>query len=168
MRHVKTYEQFSYQSINEEEFLAKIKAWWQTKKQDLGKKMLESIESNPEAKAKLEEAKKEFAKLPAEDKARVQEIAKGENLPDPATDPGEKVNEGMQQTIGKILKWFGLGLGALSFIALLVAVIKLAIVGSGFVVVLGGLCTLGNLVGILMGATFGFGMVGAVGSGMED
>lgn len=168
MRHVKTFEQFNYQAINEEEFLAKIKAWWQSKKQELGKKMMEAIESNPEAKAKLEEAKKEFQNLPAEDKQRVVEIAKGENLPDPNTDPGEKVNEGMQQTIGKILKWFGLGLGALSFIGLLASVITIAISGSGFIMVLGGLCTLGNLIGILMGTTLGLGMIGAVGAGMED
>lgn len=169
MRYVKKFEQFDYQHINEEEeIFKKIKEWWTSKKTELGKKMMENIKKNPEAVAKLEEAKKAFAKLPTEDKKRIEEVSRGENAPDPKSDPGGKVEEAVGDVVGKIVKWFGLTVAAVSFIGLLIAVIKLAIVGTGFVAVLGGLCTLGNLVGILMASTFGGGLIaGAAGIATE-
>ena len=169
MKYVKTFENFSqFEPINEEEFIKAVKAWWQKQKQELGNKMVDAIKKNPEAMEKLKQAKAEFAKLPEEDKKRTKEIATQENLPDPKTDPGGKVEEGAKEVVGTILKWLGYSVAAIAFVGLLIAVIKIAIVGSGFVMVLGGLCTLGNLIGILMGTAFVSSMIGAAGGAMTE
>lgn len=167
MKYIKTYESFNYEAVNEELFQA-IKDWFKKKREENKAKLEKAIKENPEAIAKIEQAKKEFTKLPQEDKERITEIVRGENLPDPKTDPGGKVEESSKSVVMSILKWFGLSAACISFIGLLVSVITIAVVGTGFLPVLGGLTTLGNLIGILMGTTFVTGMIGAVGASFGD
>jgi len=173
MRYIKTYESFS----TNEEFLGglmnKISSAFSNLKNEklkkAGEKLAQAIEEkkdDPEMAKALADLKVAYAKLPQEDKAKIESFKDEKNIP-VATDPtsedelmGESLlileEEGLAL---KILGWLGLSAGAVSFVTLIVTVVQIAIAGSGFPTSVFGL-QLGTLGALCMVATMVFGVAG--------
>ena len=175
MRYIKTYESFS----TNEEFLGglwnKISSafanWKNEKLKNAGEKLAKAIEEkkdNPEMVKALADLKAAYAKLPQEDKAKIESFKDEKNIPVETEAPveGEEVmaesllleEEGLAM---KIIGWLGLSAGAISFVTLIVTVVQIAIAGSGFPTSLFGL-SLGTLGAVCMVATMVFGIGGSM------
>jgi hypothetical protein len=176
MRYIKTYESFS----TNEEFLGglmnKISSafsnWKNEKLKKAGEKLAQAIEEkkdDPEMAKALADLKVAYAKLPQEDKAKIESFKDEKNIP-VATDPTMAASEDevMAESLlileeeglaMKILGWLGLSAGAISFVTLIVTVVQISIAGSGFPTSLFGL-QLGTLGAICMVATMVFGVAG--------
>lgn len=191
MRYLKTFESFS-EPVNEEfigDFGKKIKdvftGWknsMQKKAADYLSKAIEENKDKPELKEALAKLAQEAAKLSDEDKNKIAEMAsKGEvvEVPESKEDKvlkselkGGEVTESFLleeegSLVANIIKWFGLTVGATSFVTLLITVIKIVIAGSGYPTWLFGL-SLGTISGILMISTFVSGLIIGVGRVMEE
>ena len=175
MRYIKTYESFS----TNEEFLGglwnKVTSafanWKNEKLKNAGEKLAKAIEEkkdNPEMVKALADLKAAYAKLPQEDKAKIESFKDEKNIPVETEAPveGEEVmaesllleEEGLAM---KIIGWLGLSAGAISFVTLIVTVVQIAIAGSGFPTSLFGL-SLGTLGAVCMVATMVFGIGGSM------
>jgi len=181
MRYLKTYESFS----TNEEFLGglmnKISSafsnWKNEKLKKAGEKLAQAIEEkkdDPEMAKALADLKVAYAKLPQEDKSKIESFKDEKNIP-VATDPtsedelmGESLlileEEGLAL---KILGWLGLSGAAISFVTLIVTVVQIAIAGSGFPTSLFGL-QLGTLGAICMVATMVLGIGGSMAKEYSD
>jgi hypothetical protein len=181
MRYIKTYESFS----TNEEFLgglmSKISSafsnWRNEKLKKAGEKLAQAIEEkkdDPEMAKALADLKVAYAKLPQEDKAKIESFKDEKNIP-VATDPTSE-DEVMAESLLileeeglalKILGWLGLSASAISFVTLIVTVVQIAIAGSGFPTSLFGL-QLGTLGAICMVATMVFGIGGSMAKEYAD
>ena len=166
MRYIKTYESFS----TNEEFLGglmnKISSafsnWKNDKLKKAGEKLAQAIEENkdnPEMVKALADLKVAYAKLPQEDKAKIDSFKDEKNIP-VATDPTMVASEDAvmaesllileeEGLVMKILGWLGLSGAAISFVTLIVTVVQISIAGSGYPTSLFGL-QLGTLGAICM------------------
>lgn len=172
MRYIKTYESFS----TNEEFLGglinKIKSafsnWRNEKLKKAGEVLAQAIEEKkdePEMAKALADLKAAYAKLPQEDKSKIESFKDEKNIP--VATEAEMKDEVMAESLileeeglaMKILGWLGLSVGAISFVTLIVTVIQIAIAGSGYPTSLFGL-SLGTLGAVCMVATLVFGVAG--------
>jgi hypothetical protein len=172
MRYIKTYESFS----TNEEFLGglinKIKSafsnWRNEKLKKAGEVLAQAIEEKkdePEMAKALADLKAAYAKLPQEDKSKIESFKDEKNIP--VATEAEMKDEVMAESLileeeglaMKILGWLGLSAGAISFVTLIVTVIQIAIAGSGYPTSLFGL-SLGTLGAVCMVATLVFGVAG--------
>jgi len=172
MRYIKTYESFS----TNEEFLGglinKIKSafsnWRNEKLKKAGEVLAQQIEEKkdePEMAKALADLKAAYAKLPQEDKSKIESFKDEKNIP--VATEAEMKDEVMAESLileeeglaMKILGWLGLSAGAISFVTLIVTVIQIAIAGSGYPTSLFGL-SLGTLGAVCMVATLVFGVAG--------
>jgi|LauGreDrversion4_2_1035121.scaffolds.fasta_scaffold422870_3 hypothetical protein len=172
MRYIKTYESFS----TNEEFLGglmnKISSafsnWKNEKLKKAGEKLAQAIEEkkdDPEMAKALADLKAAYAKLPQEDKAKIESFKDEKNIP--VATEAEMKDEVMAESLileeeglaMKILGWLGLSVGAISFVTLIVTVIQIAIAGSGYPTSLFGL-SLGTLGAVCMVTTMVFGVAG--------
>ena len=174
MRYIKTYESFS----TNEEFLGglmnKISSaftnWKNDKLKKAGDKLAQAIEENkndPEMVKALADLKVAYSSLPQEDKVKIESFKDEKNIPVSTEVPKEEElmaeslileEEGMAM---KILGMLGLSAGAISFVTLIVTVIKIAIAGSGFPLAIFGL-SLGTLGAVCMVAVMVFGIFGSM------
>ena len=174
MRYIKTYESFS----TNEEFLGKLMNkissaftnWKNDKLKKAGDKLAQAIEENkndPEMVKALADLKVAYSSLPKEDKDKIESFKDEKNIPVSTEVPKEEElmaeslileEEGMAM---KILGMLGLSAGAISFVTLIVTVIKIAIAGSGFPLAIFGL-SLGTLGAVCMVAVMVFGIFGSM------
>ena len=174
MRYIKTYESFS----TNEEFLGglmnKISSaftnWKNDKLKKAGDKLAQAIEENkndPEMVKALADLKVAYSSLPQEDKVKIESFKDEKNIPVSTEVPKEEElmaeslileEEGMAM---KILGMLGLSAGAISFVTLIVTVIKIALAGSGFPLAIFGL-SLGTLGAVCMVAVMVFGIFGSM------
>lgn len=172
MRYLKTYESFS----TNEEFLGglwnKISSafanWKNEKLKKAGETLAKAIEEkkdDPEMAKALADLKVAYAKLPQEDKAKIESFKDEKNIP--VATEAEMKDEVMAESLileeeglaMKILGWLGLSAGAVSFVTLIITVIQIAMAGSGYPTSLFGL-SLGTLGAVCMVATLVFGVAG--------
>jgi len=182
MRYIKTYESFS----TNEEFLgglmSKISSafsnWRNEKLKKAGEKLAQAIEEkkdDPEMAKALADLKVAYAKLPQEDKAKIESFKDEKNIPLEAESGMVEEDEVMAESLIleeeglalKILGWLGLSAGAISFVTLIVTVVQIAIAGSGYPTSLFGL-QLGTLGAICMVATMVFGIGGSMAKEYAD
>jgi len=176
MRYLKTYESFS----TNEEFLGglmkKISSafsnWKNEKLKKAGEKLAQAIEEkkdDPEMAKALADLKVAYAKLPQEDKAKIQSFKDEKNIPLEA-ESGMVEDEVMAESLlileeeglaMKILGWIGLSASAISFVTLIVTVVQISMAGSGYPTSLFGL-QLGTLGALCMVATMVFGVGGSL------
>lgn len=180
MRYIKTYESFS----TNEEFLGglmnKISSafanWRNEKLKKAGEVLAQQIEEkkdNPEMAKALADLKAAYAKLPQEDKSKIESFKDEKNIP--VATEAEMKDEVMAESLileeeglaMKILGWLGLSAGAISFVTLIVTVVQIAIAGSGFPTSLFGL-SLGTLGAVCMVATMVFGIGGSMAKEYAD
>lgn len=174
MRYIKTYESFS----TNEEFLGglmnKISSafskWKNDKLKKAGDKLAQAIEenkNNPEMVKALADLKVAYSSLPQEDKVKIESFKNEENIPVSTEAPKEELmaesllileEEGVAM---RILGMLGLSGSAISFVTLIVTVIKIAIAGSGFPLAIFGL-SLGTLGAVCMVAVMVFGVFGSM------
>ena len=174
MRYIKTYESVS----TNEEFLGglinKIKSafsnWRNEKLKKAGEVLAQAIEEKkdePEMAKALADLKVAYAKLPQEDKSKIESFKDEKNIP--VATEAEMKDEVMAESLileeeglaMKILGWLGLSASAISFVTLIVTVVQIAIAGSGFPTSLFGL-SLGTLGAICMVATLVLGVGGSM------
>ena len=175
MRYIKTYESFS----TNEEFLGKLMNkissaftnWKNDKLKKAGDKLAQAIEENkndPEMVKALADLKVAYSSLPQEDKAKIESFKDEKNIP--VSTEVAKEEELMAESLlileeegmaMKILGMLGLSAGAISFVTLIVTVIKIAIAGSGFPLAIFGL-SLGTLGAVCMVAVMVFGIAGSM------
>lgn len=181
MRYIKTYESFS----TNEEFLGglmnKISSaftnWKNDKLKKAGDKLAQAIEEkkdDPEMVKALADLKAVYTALPQEDKEKINSFKNEENIPVSTEAPKEEElmaesllileEEGMAM---KILGMLGLSAGAISFVTLIVTVIKIAIAGSGFPLAIFGL-SLGTLGAICMVLVMVLGVGGSMAKEYAD
>ena len=115
----------------------------------------------------LADLKVAYSSLPQEDKVKIESFKDEKNIPVSTEVPKEEElmaeslileEEGMAM---KILGMLGLSAGAISFVTLIVTVIKIAIAGSGFPLAIFGL-SLGTLGAVCMVAVMVFGIAGSM------
>ncbi len=173
----------------------KFSGWLDDKKKAALAKVQAYIEKEKEGKLKpqIDKLKAEFEKLPEEDKNKVlngipntvgEDPTEGINVDSPEVKQLAEsfsyrnnkmvfeslaINEGMsgKDIAMAICKWLGFTVAAVSFVLLIIAIIKIAIVGSGFGIVFAGI-SLGNMIGILMGTTLFGGILGGVGASFGE
>ena len=129
MKYVKTFENFSYSTINEEEEF--LKALWQKftgflsglrdkAAQEVAEKVKEQLEAkkdDPKVQEFLKELQERVAALPAEDKAKLEEMKSNpQETIDALKEVQDEVTESMRlneeidwkNIIGKVVKYLGL------------------------------------------------------------
>ena len=181
MRYIKTYESFS----TNEEFLGglmnKISSaftnWKNDKLKKAGDKLAQAIEEkkdDPEMVKALADLKAVYTALPQEDKEKINSFKNEENIPVSTEAPKEEElmaesllileEEGVAM---RILGMLGLSGSAISFVTLIVTVIKIAIAGSGFPLAIFGL-SLGTLGAICMVLVMVLGVGGSMAKEYAD
>ena len=196
MKHIKTFESFS--PVNEEflgldrlwdKAKGAVSAWADRKKKAAAEGLLQAIDAkknDPEMQRALADIKAEAARLSPEDKEIIASFAEG-NIPEVPEGPEDAeikevleslrnkrlIKESIQMILeeeglaAKIVKYLGLSTASISLVMLFITVIKIALAGSGFPIWLGGL-SLGTIGAILMGTTFVAGLIGGIGSALEE
>lgn len=186
MKHLQKYESFSYNSYNSinEEFIlnflqkakSKITSWQDRKKKKVAERFLETMdELKDDAKFKkaLDDLKNAASKLSNDDKNKILNVSKGvipaipetdsslslkKELNDNEVNESYALNESYNEFAKHLLNYLGLSVACVSFIGLLIVLLKIVIAHSALTVGAFGL-SLGTLGAILMGCVVAGGLI---------
>jgi hypothetical protein len=171
MKYVKTFESFNYESTNEGWLWGEGNIWkkakdafvnWKNEKlKSVADKLAKAIDEkkdDPEMQEALENVKREAEKLPAEDKQKIAEFAKGEI---PEVEVSESLLlEGDTPMLNKILMRIGLSTAAFGFVSAMITLLKItgAVAGATMFGVF-----IGTAIGICAGILAIGGVIAAIG-----
>lgn len=171
-KHLKTFESFSGEEVNEE-FIGKLidkvrsavstikskfATWKDAKKKEVAMKAADLIEKNPK---KVEELKSLFDAIPAEDKAKIQ--AKVKSFTEAEADKvvasaGVSEAEGNTKRLVKVIcGWLGISTSSIGLITAIVGMVLSVMTGGGatavMVCVVGCAAVLGSIVPLSVAGT---------------
>jgi hypothetical protein len=176
MRYVKTFESFNYDSTNEGLLWGEGNIWKKAKDAFLNwknnrlkaaaekiTKAIEEKKDDPRMQEALENVKREAEKLPAEDKQKIAEFAKGQIPEDEVSE--SLLLEGDTPMLNKILMVLGLTTAAFGFISTLITMLKItgALAGSTMFGMF-----IGTAIGVCIGILAVGGVIAYIGQSRQD
>jgi hypothetical protein len=176
MKYVKTFESFNYESTNEGWLWGEGNIWkkakdafvnWKNEKlkavADKLAKAIDEKKDDPQMQEALEKIKIEAEKLPAEDKQKIAEFAKGQI---PEVEVSESLLlEGDTPMLNKILLRIGLSTGAFGLVSALITLLKItgAVAGATFLGVY-----IGTAIAVCCGILAVGGVIAYIGQSRQD